>query len=437
MFRELSLGLNSLTSLQVKIGDLNQMDRIHCGIFSAKTNVPYRASKLAIERSLQQLMDNNPTLCLIFFSPRYADQDLVEGITNIISPEIVAGCSTNGEIASGYWRESVIALTLSTDYMQFGIAVEDNNQLATGSKDVYQKFYERALTDLRNKLIFKESKLTIPANPKNITPDFGMLFLPGTDIDLEPKANEVIIGLREFAGSLPLIGGIIGDDCNYEKGFVIYKDEFLENHTLLILSKSDLEFSMAQKHGYQIKKEFTLTNANRNNLITLDNRSASEVYFEALNIPIVEISDLRDEICALNPLAIKENDSSELQILFPMSRGKDASELSVSQIIPQGSNIYFTEANIEESKKASLESIKGAFAQGNIKDPRVGILFSCVGRGTFYFDRALAEIEEIKSRFKYTELGGAYLYGTLCGKSNCVSEGTSSTLLIGNDLKEK
>ncbi len=413
------------------------MDRIRCGIFSAKTNVPYRAGKLAAKRATGQIFDKNPALCLIFFSPRYSSPDLVEGVVQTVLADVVAGCSTNGEIASGYWRESVIAITLSTDYMRFGIAAESNEKLATGSKEVYQQFYERALKDLRDKMIFHDSEMFIPVSPQNITPDFGMIFLPGTDIELEPKANEVILGLREFAGDLPLIGGISGDDCNYETGYVIYKDEFLEDHTLLILGRSDLEVSMAQKHGYHIKEELTLTKSNSNNLLSINNKPASEAYFRTLNLPVVEISDLRDEICALNPLAIKDTKTDELQILFPMSRGRNAIDLTVSQSIPQGSKLYIVEADIEESKKASLESVKAAFSSGNIKDPRVGIIFSCVGRSTFYFERALAEIEEIKRRFKYTDIGGAYLNGTICGKSDWVSEGTTSTLLIGNNLKKR
>jgi hypothetical protein len=413
------------------------MDRISCGIFSAKTNVPFRAGKLAVERACEQVFNTNPALCLVFFSPRYSSPDLVEGIVQAISPEIVAGCSTNGEIASGYWRESVIAITLSSDYMRFGIAVEENSKLASGSKEVYQRFYERALKDLRDKMIFHSSEMTVPVNPQNITPDFGMVFLPGTDTELDPKANEVVINLREFIGDIPLIGGIIGDDCNYETGYVIFKDEFLENHTLLILSRSDLEFSMAQKHGYYPKREFSVTKSQGNTLLTLDDRPASQVYFETLNFPVVEISDMRDEICAINPLGIKNPDTDKLDILFPMSRGRDATDLTVSQSIPEGTKIFVAEADIEESKKATLESIKEAFTTGPIKDPRVGIIFSCVGRSTFYFDRALAEIEEIKNRFKYTDIGGAYLYGTICGKSNWVSEGTSSTLLIGNELRER
>jgi len=413
------------------------MDRIRCGIFSAKTNVPFRAGKLAVERTCEQIFDSNPALCLIFFSPRYSSPDLVDGIIQTISPEIVAGCSTNGEIASGYWRESVIAITLSSDYVRFGIAVEENKKLASGSKKVYQRFYERALKDLRDKMIFHSSEMNIPVNPQNITPDFGMTFLPGTDPDLNPKANEVVANLREFIGDIPLIGGIVGDDCNYETGYVIFKDEFLENHTLLILGRSDLEFSMAQKHGYYPKKEFSLTESQGNTLLKFDNRPASEVYFETLNLPVVEISDMRDEICAINPLGIKNPETNKLDIFFPMSRGKDAKDLTISQSIPEGTKIFVAEADFEESKKATLESIKEAFTSGPIKDPRVGIIFSCVGRSTFYFDRALAEIEEIKNRFKYTDIGGAYLYGTICGKSNWVSEGTSSTLLFGNNLRKR
>ncbi|MBN1329119.1 MAG: FIST C-terminal domain-containing protein [Candidatus Heimdallarchaeota archaeon] len=413
------------------------VDNIRCGLFSAKTNVPYRAGRLAAEGVVSQIMDNNPALCLIFFSERYAYPDLIEGITQIINPEIIAGCSTNGEIASGYWRESVIAISLATDYMRFGIAVESNENLAKGDGGIYKKFYERAMADLRTKLLLKESKMTIPVNPKSIKADFGMLFLPGTNIENEPKANEVILNLRKFIGDLPLIGGTIGDDYNYNTSYVIFKDELLEDHTLLILGRSDLEFSMAQKHGYHIINEHILTKVKRNRLISLDNRPAAEVYFNNLNTPVVEIADLRDEICAINPLGVKDNHTGELQILFPMSRGKDDTELTVSQIVPQGTKLYITEANMDESRKASLESIKSAFTSEPIQDPRVGMIFSCAGRSTFYFDHALAEIEEIKNRFKYTSIGGAYLYGTLCGKNSYVSEGTTSTLLIGNDLRKR
>jgi hypothetical protein len=285
--------------------------------------------------------------------------------------------------------------------------------LALNSESTYQNFCNRALKDLRDKILFQENKMQYQTDSQKINPDFGILLLPGTDSELDPKANEVIHNLRKCLGNIPLIGGTIGDDSNYEIGSIIFKDRFLENHTLLILGRSDLEFSMAQKHGYQIKNQFTLTDSFRNNLLMLDNKSASSVYFNELNSPTVEISDHRDEICAMNPFGIKDEVTDELQILFPMSRGKEANELTVSQVIPKNSQIYFMEADLPLSRKASLNSIKESFTSGQIKDPRAGLIFSCVGRSIFYFDQSLAEIEEIKNRFKYTDIGGAYLYGTL------------------------
>ncbi|NHJ86310.1 MAG: hypothetical protein FK734_12675 [Asgard group archaeon] len=413
------------------------MDRINYGIFSAKTNIPFRAGKMAAERSANQLFDENPVLCLVFFSEIYSSPELVEGIVQAINPDIVAGCSTNGEIAAGYWRETVSAITISSDFMRFGIAAEANDSLLTGSEESYKNFYERALDDLRKKMIFQESKMTIPVNPKDIVPDFAILFLPGTDFELDPKANEVITNLRKFMGDIPIFGGTIGDDCNYETGYVIYKDELLENHTLLILCRSDLQFAINQKHGYHKKEELVLTESERNRLISLNTRPAAEVYFEKLNIPIVEITDLRDEICALNPLAIEDPITKELQVLFPLSRGKDASELNISQTLTPSTKIFITEADIEESKKAALESIKGAYSESPIKDPRLAIMLTCVGRSTFYLNRAQEEIEEIQKRFKYTGLGGAYLNGTIAGRGSYVSEGTAATLLIGNDLVKR
>ncbi|NHJ41366.1 MAG: hypothetical protein FK731_15140, partial [Asgard group archaeon] len=408
-----------------------------CGLFSAKTNLPFRAGKLAAERVVSQTGNKNPALCLVFFSSKYAYPELVEGITQEINPEIIAGCSTNGEIAAGYWRETVVAFSFDTDYMRFGIAAESNENLISNSDVLYHNFYERALEDMRNKILLEENKLNIPINSNDIAPNFGILFLPGIDTELDPKANVVIQNLRKFSGNIPLRGGTIGDDCNYEMGSIIYKDDFLENHTLLILGRSDLEFSMAQKHGYQIKKEFNLTKSYRNNLLTFDNKPASSVYFNELNSPIVEISDHRDNICAYNPLGIEDESTNEIQILFPMSRGKEANELTVSQIIPENSKFYFMEADLDLSRKASLNSIKECYVSEHINDPRAALIFSCVGRSTFYFEHSSAEFEEIKNRFKYTDLGGAYLYGTLCGMNNWVSEGTTSTLLIGNDIRKR
>jgi len=413
------------------------LERIRCGNFSAKTNIPYRAGRIAVERALRQTFDEKPALCLVFFSERYSSPDLVEGVTLRVNADIVAGCSTSGEIPAGYERESVNAYIIASDHMRFGIAVESNEILASSSEEVYRKFYERAVFDLQNKILLQESKMVIPEKREDILPDYGMIFLPGTDIDTHPRADEVVRNLRKHMGNLPLIGGTSGDDFKYERGYVIYKDEFLEDHTLLILCRSDLKFSMAQTHGYSIRQEFTATKANKHNLEMLNKKPASETYFGALNIPVVEISDLRDEICALNPLGINDDNTNEMQILFPMSRGRGASDLVLSQTVPVGKKVYLMEADVERSKSASLESFKAAFASSTIKDPRLGLMFSCVGRSTFYFGRAHEEIDEIRKRFKYTDVGGAYIYGTICGESNYLSEGTTATLLIGNDLQDR
>ncbi|MBD3190436.1 MAG: hypothetical protein GF308_07315 [Candidatus Heimdallarchaeota archaeon] len=415
------------------------MDRIRCGIYSAKTNLPFRAGRLAIEGAQFQLLEEEPTICFLFFSERYATPELTQGIFTQISPEIVVGCSTAGEIASGYRRESVVAFLIASDYLQFGMASEKNVNLAKGSAAIYQAFYERAMLDLQTKtqLAAQSNEGSPQISQKDRKPDFGIIFLPGTDIELEPKANEVLGQLRNYLGDTPLVGGTIGDDCNYEKGFAICKGEFLEDETVLVLGYSDLEFSMGQEHGYHPTKKFKATKVDKNILFELNNRSASKVYFKEIKVPPLEIADLRDEVPAHHPLAIMDNNTETLQYLFPTSRGKTASDLIVSQIVPENSTLFLGEVEPQKAEHASLLATQAARNQGRIRDPRAGLLFSCVGRSVFYQERALEEIKEVKNHFKFTDIAGAYLYGTICGRSNWVSEGTSSVLLFGNDLRQE
>jgi len=63
---------------------------------------------------------------------------------------------------AGYERESVNAFIIASDYMRFGIAVESNEILSSGSDDIYRKFYERAVFDLQNKMLLQESKMVVP-----------------------------------------------------------------------------------------------------------------------------------------------------------------------------------------------------------------------------------------------------------------------------------
>jgi hypothetical protein len=411
------------------------VERISCGIYSAKTNIPFRAGKLAGEGAQRQLFNRKPSLCLVFFSERYASYELTHGLLQSVDPESLVGCSTNGEIAYGYRRESVMAMALESKHLCFGAAAVSNNDLLQNEnrKEAIDKLYKAALENLQEKLERMNSTSKIKLNDK---PDFGIVFLPGTDLTSDLSANSVLHELRQKVGNIPLVGGTIGDDCQYEKGYAICNGEFLIDHSVLILCSSNLSFSMAQKHGYSVTKEFTATETNGKSIVSLDDQPASRAYFSSLRLPVVEVSDFRDKICAINPLGIRDKKTGELQVLFPMSRGKEAQDITVSQNIPEGSKLYLLCADPEKAKNASLAAVKSAFAQSKMVDPRVGLLFSCVGRSTFYFDRAREEISEIKNLFKYTDIGGAYLNGTVAGLSNWVSEGTSSALLLANDLRK-
>ena len=240
-----------------------------------------------LEKNLNLSTFNTHTTLLQVFSG-FVSESEVKQIQSIIKNKndkiIFVGSTTAGEIYEGEVYENSINISImefeNTTFKQSYFIDEDDFNL--GEK-------------IATSLFTKNTKATI-------------LFIDG----LHTNGNDVIDGISSINNSIPLAGGMAGDNGFLTNTFVFDSNGVYSKGSVAVSLNSDVlnVFTQYELNWQAIGHTMTVTKAHKNRLYEIDGISVSDIYtkylgarvgdnlpFSATEFPLLKIDDEGFEIC--------------------------------------------------------------------------------------------------------------------------------------------
>ena len=230
------------------------------------------------------------------------------------------------------------------------------------------------------------------------------------------NADDIINGIKEVDKSIPLYGGLAGDDLTMKASFV-FSNHFESSNGLiaLVLDNDKVHTTGLATSGWDdIGVEKTITKSEGNIVYTIDDEPASDVFVKFFQF--TESVDNRAEIIAMNfaqyPLQLKK-DNGNVVLRSPLMVDIESRALIFAGGIPEGSKVKFSVPPGFDLIDKTRESV--SVLKNTIENPDAVILFSCKARhlalGPIMEDEA-GKIRDIWNKpligfFTYGEIGTA------------------------------
>lgn len=328
-----------------------------------------------------------PTLAITFCS---IIQDRKELSQFFKESEIeVFGSTTAGEIIdSEILEQSIVIMLLDIKKEHFSIFFNE-------SSDTFELASEMAH--------FAKESFSKPAI---------MVVSSGLTID----AEDIINGVHELDATLPLFGGLAGDDLTMKASYVFNNERETSTGLLaLILDTEAINIAGLATSGWDnIGVEKTITKSEGNIVYTIDDEPAVDVFVKFFQFP-ESVYD-RSEIIAMNfaqyPLQMKKENGNTV-LRAPMMADVENRSMIFAGGIPEGSKVKFSVPpgfDLIDKTKDSFSVLKDT-----IDNPDAVIVFSCKARhlalGPIMEDEA-GKIRSIWNKpliglFTYGEIGTA------------------------------
>lgn len=365
---------------------------IQIGTGIGKHESAFQAGKIAAKQALDKIGSSKCDLVFVFSSVRFDLPELIRGVRSITEQARLVGCTTSGEINNdGRQTESVVVLCMKSD-------TEIYTDLSKGIKTNGQKTGE----ELSEKLIkgFSESVKGT------------MMILPD---GLAGNLSPLVRGIYDTSGAnVQLVGGSAGDDFQFKSTYQIFNDKVTSDGVCGILFPPEIKIGIGIKHGWSpIGELMVVTKSEGNILYELNNRPALDVYFEALNKPADNVTQVYlTEVSETSPIGIAEFGGKYLirHLYAPTpERG-----IACFGEIPKESIVSIMTGNqttlIKAAEEACIEAIS-AIRGRNIK---AGIVFDCLSRVLILKEKTNEEIETVKKVLgKDIPIFGFYTYGEI------------------------
>jgi len=326
----------------------------------------------------------NPTLAITFCSIMQNRKELAHFFKE--KDIDVFGSTTAGEIIdSEILEQSIVVMLLDIKKAYFKLFFSE-------SQDTYKLASKMAH-------VAKESF----ANPAIIVVSSGLTI----------DAEDIINGVHEFDSSLPLFGGLAGDDLTMKASYVFNsEDETSTGLLALILDTEHINISGLATSGWDnIGVEKTITKSDGNIVYTIDDEPAVDVFVKFFQFP-ESVYD-RSEIIAMNfaqyPLQMKKENGNTV-LRAPMMADVENRSMIFAGGIPEGSKVKFSVPpgfDLIDKTRDTFNVLKET-----MNNPDAVIIFSCKARHLAL--GPIMEDEAVKIRSIWNKpLIGLFTYGEI------------------------
>jgi len=230
------------------------------------------------------------------------------------------------------------------------------------------------------------------------------------------NADDIINGIKDYDKSIPLYGGLAGDDLTMKASYV-FSNHFESSNGLIgwVLDNDKVNtIGLATSGWDDIGVEKTITKSEGNIVYTIDDEPASDVFVKFFQF--TESVDNRSEIIAMNfaqyPLQLKK-DNGNVVLRSPLMVDIESRALIFAGGIPEGSKVKFSVPPGFDLIDKTRDSVR--VLKNTIENPDAVIIFSCKARhlalGPIMEDEA-CKIRDIWNKpligfFTYGEIGAA------------------------------
>jgi len=340
----------------------------------------------------QALVSEGAKLLVVFCSPSRDLSELLSQIRVRSAGVPVIGCTTAGEIAtSGPGEDGVVVAAFGGEGFEVGTAVA-----------------EEASKDLR-----EAGARAARCVPSGQDRPYRVLLLL-TD-GLSGDQQEIVRGAYGVLGAgVPLVGGCAGDDLKMSRTFQLFNDRVLTDAVVAAGIVSDAPMGIGVRHGWrQVGEPMLVTRSSGNQVYTLDDRPALDVYFKALGVGEPPTVDSFPRLALIHPLGLGWPSGEEQVRLIGSADFAERSLCCIAEV-PQGGLVWIMGGDADSVLAATDAACRDSLAALRGRAPLGMLAFDCIARRGVLGDQGIrVEVQRLAALAGDAPVAGFYTYGEI------------------------
>lgn len=359
------------------------------------------AAQQAIDDALDGVDRYDNEMAIVFASPAYAYDEVIDTIRDRTDQAALIGCSTAGEFTEeGPVEESVTVSFVSSSDMEFFVGA------ASGLRDDLESTVERAADSL-------------PEKVDGYPYEMGINLHDG----LTGRGEEIAM-LSYHNHPMPYTGASAGDDLNLDETHVFANDDIHADGIALGKIVSKKPFTQAVVHGHQpiSDRNLEVTDADGSVVSELDGRPAYEVWKDTIREPVnreygLDIDDVDEEDDMFEKLLTRyefgiRTGEDEYKVRWPGLTPNTDGPLHFATRIPEGMELYVMDSGKEEQINAARNVSLQALSEEPSPnfEPSGSIAFGCVCQAAILGEELSSMIDSMASELN-VPLAGFETYG--------------------------
>ncbi|HJR99489.1 MAG TPA: FIST N-terminal domain-containing protein [Flavobacterium sp.] len=334
--------------------------------------------------------DTNKTQLVLAFAERtlLEESSCYPALKKTYPNAAIIICSTAGQISNDTLIVDKKVVVSALEFEKTKINTIEVDILEDSITDLGQKIKQNLFNeDLKSILILSEGS-----------------FVNGTEL-----VNELI---KQTDASIPIFGGLAGDEYNFEKTFVGLNSEPKQGKIVAVgFYGNNIHFGFGSEGGWGgFGPEREVTSSDKNVLYKIGDKQALDLYKEYLGKYAEELPGSS----LYFPLSMKENIDSKAVVRTILAIDEEKKSMTFAGNIPEGSFVRFMKGNLDNLIEASYDAASKIVIGKSNEQPQFVLMISCVGRKIVLGNRIEEEIEVAKELFTTnTIIGGFYSYGEI------------------------
>ncbi|MBN1502400.1 FIST C-terminal domain-containing protein [Candidatus Woesearchaeota archaeon] len=427
--------------------------KIKVSIGVAKGKDTYQTALKAAKDSLDGL--RGATFSILYADSNYDEKEILKAGNEILGNTWI-GCSTDTQLTSthGFEQGTISVLTISSEYLHFGVGVVDKyhkNPASSGEKAIQEAMKNVHVDHYVDPYIqFRRSQTKSFHEIVRIPPYFILTLICGVKFDkqgnpLPGMEAEFLEGVFKITGpNIPIIGGSSSTDWDkYTKEKITNNFQFANGKlyydaAIIVFVVSDLYFAHSFTHGYCVANNVALlTKVDKTGHIIqeINGKPAVEEYARILKVSVDELTKNPFKYILAHPLGVLDTFGN----VYIKSGAPNPDRKTWYTLTKVQENTASVVVNYDpkKTKEAVYYALKEADDIHSHKEIALGLVFSCCGRKALLGKDVTAEIDIARRKYKGVPLFGFHTFGEIgakMSKSSQVCNQSVSSLIIYNKL---